>query len=134
VSFARAGTLTAGSSGVAGTTRVLAACAAGPCNDSYRGASAARLVVGQYAVRLELKLTQPRTATCTAFGFAVELAVETVSGWFVVTGYFSSGTTGAATAQIVDVNLLVDLGTATLPTVRIVDSTLATCSTTTGCP
>jgi len=130
----RAGVLSAGAHGVAGATTTLPACAVGTCNDSYRGASVPRLTVGHYAERLELALTQPPGATGKAFGFAVELAVEIGAVWFSITGYFSSGTTTALAGQTVDVNLLVDLATTVLPTVKVVDSTLSACATTTGCP
>ncbi len=129
-----AGTPTVGSNGVAGATRVLPACAAGTCNDSYRGAGAARLTVGDYAVWFELSLTQPPGRTGTAFGFSVEVAVETGAGWFDVTAYLSSGITTAAAGQTVDVNLLVDLGTTALPAVKVAESTLSGCASTAACP
>ena len=131
--FPRAGTLAAGANGVAGTTRVLAACAAGTCNDSFRGASVARLVAGDYAAWLQLALTQP-PATGAGFGFAVEFAVEVGAVWFVANAFFSSGTTTARTGQTVHVDLLIDLGTTVLPTVKVADSTLSLCGSTTVCP
>jgi hypothetical protein len=133
VFFSRGGTRTGGANGVAGTPRALATCATGPCNDSFRGASVARLVAGDYAAWLELSLTQP-TATGSAFGFAVDFAVETGAGWVSITGYFSTGTTSARTGQVVHVDLLIDLGTTVLPTLKIVDETLALCGSTAGCP
>jgi hypothetical protein len=131
--YPRAGAVTAGANGVAGTTRKLPACAAGPCNDSFRGAAAGRLVAGDYAAWVELSLTQP-IASGTAFGFAVEFAVKVGTTWSTITGYFSSGTTTARAGQIVDVDLLIDLGTRTLPSLAIVDVTLSACATAGACP
>jgi hypothetical protein len=131
--YQRAGAVAAGASGVAGTTRRLAACVAGPCNDSFRGAAAVRLIAGDYAAWIELALTQP-IARGTAFGFAVEFAVEVGSSWSIITGYFSSGTTTARAGQTVDLNLLIDLGTRTLPSLAIVDVTLSACATAGACP
>jgi hypothetical protein len=128
-----AGTPATGANGVAGATRVLAACAAGPCNDSFRGAGAARLTRNQFAEWFEVSLIQPPPAG-RPFAFSMELAVEVGTTWFVATGYISSGMTTARTGQTVDVTLLVDLGTATLPTVKLVDGTLSSCATTTECP
>ena len=131
--YVRAGAQTAGAPGLAGTTRILAACAAGPCNDSFRGAGAPRPVAGHYAAWVQLSLTQsPRTGT--AFGFDVEFAVKTASGWFVADGYFSSGRSTARGGQTVLVDLLIDLGTRTLPVLTFADVTLSACGSTAGCP
>jgi hypothetical protein len=131
--FRSAGTVAFGARGVAGSTRTLAACAFGVCNDSFRGASTGRLVAGHYAAWLELTLTQP-PRTGTAFGFAVEFAVETGAGWFAVTAYFSTGTSTAATGQTVHVDVLIDLGTTVLPTLRFTGETLALCASRAACP
>ncbi|MCI4360431.1 MAG: hypothetical protein L3J91_01885, partial [Thermoplasmata archaeon] len=130
----RAGTIAAGAHGVAGTVRTLPSCAVGTCNDSYRGASTPALVTGHYAAWLELSLVQPPRATGTAFGFSVEFAVHTTLGWFIVTAYFSSGTTRAAAGHTIHLNVLVDLGTTVLPTVSADDATLSSCATAARCP
>ncbi len=130
----RAGTQAGGASGVAGTTRILPSCTLVLCNDSYRGAGMPRLTVNHFAEWLELSLTQPPRTTGTAFGFAVELAVQTTTGWFVAFGYFSSGTTTSAVGHTIHLNLLVDLGTTTAPTVTAVEVALTACSTAARCP
>jgi len=129
----RAGTGLAGTPGVAGSTVKLANCAVGVCNDSFRGAGLPRLVIGHFAEWVQVSLAQPR-ATGVQFGFALELAVQLASGWVFADGYFASGTTSATTPQTIHLNLVLDLGTTSAPTVLGFRVVLYGCGSTAQCP
>ena len=129
-----AGTQTAGTIGLSGTTALLAGCRAGPCARQYRPAGAAALTVGHWAVEVRLAVSQPAVRLGASSGFAVEVAFHLTVGWVVAWGYFSTGTTRAATNQTVDVNVWVDLGTTIRPTSVPLELVLDRCSAATRCP
>jgi hypothetical protein len=130
----RAGTQTAGTLGLAGSTTTLPACGSSPCTDPYRGAGAGRLRVNDFAAVLHLQVTQPGTPGGVATGFAVELAVHIASGWFVFRGYFSTGTNPTTSSTTINLDVYVDLGVRTLPTLLATDIALDGCQAAARCP
>jgi len=129
----RAGTQVPGTVGLSGTTAVLAACPASTCTDPYRGSGAARLRTNDYAEVLHLQVTQP-SATGSRTGFDAELAVHLSTGWVVLRGYVSTGTHPTGAATTIDLDLYLDLGVRTPPTVLAVEVSLQGCASSTRCP
>ncbi len=128
-----AGTQTPGTIGLSGVTLRLASCRVGPCTVGLRSAAPSRLVAGTYAEERVLSLTQPPRRG-VQFGFDVELAVRTTTGWFYLRGYLSSGVTRSAAGQVLHLDLYLDLGTRTLPAVLVTEVAINSCRTLRSCP
>ncbi len=131
----QAGTQSPGTVGLAGTTARLPPCNLPPCIDNYRGAGAAKLVAGHWAEEVQLSVVQPSTRHGgVASGFALEVAIRFPLGWTFEWGYFSTGTTRAATNQTVQLHFWIDLLTTVRPTPLSVIVLVSQCSSAGSCP
>ncbi len=131
--FPTAGRQTAGTLGLSGATVRVAACRVGPCTDGYRSAAPSTLVAGTYAEELVISYLQP-SRLGAPFSFDIEVGVETTGGWTIFHGYFSSGSGRSPAAQIVHLDLFLDLGSRAVPRVLAIHVSLNPCLTLRSCP
>lgn len=128
-----AGTQRAGAIGAAGTTRNIPRCPVGPCTNAFRGVGTPHLKVGDFAELVTVSFAQPRAGTGPR-GFDVHLGVRTAAGWITIEGYFSTGTTNAATPQTVHLQLYIDLRVTVAPTILAFDFATDACTSVGACP
>ena len=131
-----AGTQSAATGGLAGTPRVLAVCAAGPCNENHNAVNGNAATAGDYAEQLVLVVTQPATGgAASGFDVQVELSINIATLEFG-DAYFSTGVSSAATTQTVNVYLFIDLGVGGIlaPLVNTISVQFNSCLTAASCP
>lgn len=129
-----AGTQSASTSALAGTTLVLGVCATGPCVENHNAVNGNAATAGNYAEQLVVAVTQPAsTGSATGFDIQVELNINSNTLVFGY-AYFSTGVSTAATSQTVDVYLFVDLGVTAAPLVNSISVQFNGCLSASACP
>lgn len=131
--YANAGTQSPTTAALAGTPTALASCATGPCYANYLAVNGATVTAGDYALQLEIQVSQP-ASTGSSAGFDLQVEATINSGALVFgSGYFATGT-ATGTAQTVDVYLFLDLGVTTAPTISEISVQFNNCQSATACP
>ncbi|MCI4340571.1 MAG: hypothetical protein L3J73_04825 [Thermoplasmata archaeon] len=133
------GTQVGGATGLDGTPRALATCAAGPCPlANFITASPATETTGNFGEQVVMTVTQPAGAAGNSVGFDMSLQVSITVGVVTSTvsaiGYLATGTTGVGTTSTITVFLFVDLGTASAPVINSVNVVFNQCSSAAACP
>jgi hypothetical protein len=133
------GTQIVGATGLDGTPKALATCAAGPCPlANFISASPTTETAGNFGEQIVLSVIQPAGAAGNSVGFDLALQVSITVGVSTSTvsaiGYLATGTTGVITTSTITVFLFVDLGTATAPVINSVNVVFNQCSSAASCP
>jgi hypothetical protein len=132
--YSNAGTQSATTAGLAGSTLALGVCATGPCFEDHLAVNGPAATAGDYAMQIQVSVVQP-ASTGAAAGFDFQTEVDINSGTLVFSdAYFATGLSSAGTAQTVDVYVFMDLGTSTAPTVNSISVQFNSCLTATACP
>ena len=132
--YSDAGTQSAATAALAGTPLALTACASGPCAQDLLAVNGNPVTSGDYALQLEVAVTQPASSGASAgFDFQVE---ATINGATLVfgSGYLATGVSSASSAQTVDVYFFLDLGVTSAPTVNAISVQFNNCQTASACP
>lgn len=134
VALGAAGSQTTGVLGLAGTPTALPSCATATCRHQYIVASPVGLVLGNYSEQVNLSVTQPVAPPGVSQGFLIDIEIHLSTGWFAGRAYLATGTSTAAGGSVLTVELFMNLGGSTSPTIHRLDVTVDLCSSPTVCP